>query len=95
MKPRTKSQKEIAAIRDSVPPLTDKQKKWGISRCYTDKEKGYARSLYRYFVISSRCKDWQVVRFFQIRKRKQDYPIIEPVRLWFNADGHMEIEANE
>lgn len=93
MKPRTKLQKEIAAVRDSVPPLTDKQKKWGISCCYTDKEKGYARSLYRYFVISFRYKDWQVVRFFQIRKRRQDYPIIEPVRLWFNADGHMEIEA--
>lgn len=93
MKPRTKLQKEIVVIRGKLRPLTDKQKEWSISRCYTEKERGYARNIYRYFVISSRCKDWQVVRFFQIRKRKQDYPIIEPIRLWFNADGHMEIEA--
>lgn len=93
MKPRNKIQKEIVVIRGKLRPLTDKQKEWSISRCYTEKERGYARNIYRYFVISSRCKDWQVVRFFQIRKRKQDYPIIEPVRLWFNAEGHMEIEA--
>lgn len=93
MKPRNKIQKEVVAISAKIPPITDKQKQWGITHCYTAKERTYEKTMYRYFVISSRVKDWQVCRFFQIRKQRQLYEVIEPVRLWFNADGHMEVEA--
>lgn len=93
MKPRNKIQREVVAISAKIPPITDKQKQWGITHCYTAKERTYEKTMYRYFVISSRVKDWQVCRFFQIRKQRQLYEVIEPVRLWFSADGHMEIEA--
>lgn len=93
MKPRNKIQREVVAISAKIPPITDKQKQWGITHCYTAKERTYEKTMYRYFVISSRVKDWQVCRFFQIRKQRQLYGVIEPVRLWFNADGHMEVEA--
>ena len=93
MKPRNKIQREVVALSGILSPITDKQKEWGIARCYTAKERSQNKRIYRYFVISSRVKDWQVCRFFQVRKVKQDYSVIEPVRLWFNTDGHMEIEA--
>lgn len=93
MKPRNKIQREVVTISAKIPPITDKQKQWGITHCYTAKERTYKKTMYRYFVISSRVKDWQVCRFFQIRKQRQLYEVIEPVRLWFSADGHMEIEA--
>lgn len=93
MKPRNKTQREVVAISRTLPPITDKQKQWGITHCYTAKERTYKKTMYRYFVISSRVKDWQVCRFFQIQKQRQLYEVIEPVRLWFNADGHMEVEA--
>lgn len=93
MKPRNKIQREVVALSGILSPITDKQKEWGIARCYTPKERSQNKRIYRYFVISSRVKDWQVCRFFQVRKVKQDYSVIEPVRLWFNADGHMEVEA--
>ena len=93
MKPRNKIQREVVALSATLSPITDKQKEWGISHSYTAKERTQNKRIYRYFVISSRVKDWQVCRFFQVRKVKQDYSVIEPVRLWFYADGHMEIEA--
>jgi hypothetical protein len=93
MKPRSKIQREIVAISSTLPSITIKQRKWGITHCYTAKERTYEKAMYRYFVISSRVKNWQVCRFFQIRKQRQLYEVIEPVRLWFNADGHMELEA--
>lgn len=93
MKPRNKIQREIVAISSTLPSITSKQRKWGITHCYTAKERTYKKAMYRYFVISSRVKNWQVCRFFQIRKQRQLYKVIEPVRLWFNADGHMEVEA--
>lgn len=93
MKPRNKIQREVVAISANIPPITDKQKQWGITHCYTAKERTYEKTMHRYFVISSRVKDWQVCRFFQIRKQRQLYELIEPVRLWFNAGGHMEVEA--
>lgn len=93
MKPRNKIQREVVALSGILFPITDKQKEWGIARCYTAKERSQNKRIYHYFVISSRIKDWQVCRFFQARKVKQDYSVIEPVRLWFNTDGHMEIEA--
>lgn len=93
MKPRNKIQREVVAISSTLPPITSKQRKWGIKHSYTAKERTYKKTMYRYFVISSRVKDWQVCRFFQIRKQRQLYEVIEPVRLWFNADGHMEVEA--
>lgn len=93
MRPRNKTQREVVTISGTLSPITDKQKEWGIARCYTAKERSQNKRIYRYFVISSRVKDWQVCRFFQARKVKQDYSVIEPVRLWFNADGHMEVEA--
>lgn len=93
MKPRNKIQREVVAISAKIPPITDKQKQWGITHCYTAKERTYKKAMYRYFVISSRVKNWQVCRFFQIRKQRQLYELIEPVRLWFNEDGHMEVEA--
>lgn len=93
MKPRNKIQREVVALSGILSPITDKQKEWGIARCYTAKERSQNKRIYRYFVISSRVKDWQVCRFFQVRKVKQEYSVIEPVRLWFNADGHMEVEA--
>lgn len=93
MKPRNKIQREVVAISSTLPSITSKQRKWGITHCYTAKERTYKKAMYRYFVISSRAKNWQVCRFFQIRKQRQLYEVIEPVRLWFNADGHMEVEA--
>ena len=93
MKPRNKIQREVVAISAKIPPITDKQREWGINHSYTAKERTYEKAMYRYFVISSRVKNWQVCRFFQIRKQRQLYEVIEPVRLWFSADGHMEIEA--
>lgn len=93
MKPRNKIQMEVVAISRTLPPITDKQREWGINHSYTAKERTYEKTMYRYFVISSRVKYWQVCRFFQIRKQRQLYEVIEPVRLWFNADGHMEVEA--
>ena len=93
MKPRNKIQREVAALSSVLPPINGKQKEWGITHSYTEKERTYEKTMYRYFVISSRVKDWQVCRFFQIRKQRQLYEVIEPVRLWLNADGHMEVEA--
>lgn len=93
MKPRNRIQREVVALSSALPPINGKQKEWGIARCYTPKERSQNKRIYRYFVISSRVKDWQVCRFFQVRKVKQNYSVIEPVRLWFNADGHMEVEA--
>lgn len=93
MKPRNKRQREVAALSSMLPPITDKQKEWGITHSCTEKERTYEKTMYRYFVVSSRVKDWQVCRFFQIRKQRQLYDVIEPVRLWFNSDGHMEVEA--
>jgi hypothetical protein len=93
MKPRNKIQREVVAISAKIPPITDKQREWGINHSYTIKERTYEKTMYRYFVISSRVKNWQVCRFFQIRKQRQLYELIEPVRLWFNAGGHMEVEA--
>ncbi len=93
MKPRNKIQREVVALSATLRPITDKQKEWGITHSYTEKERTYEKTMYRYFVVSSRVKDWQVCRFFQIRKQRQLYDIIEPVRLWFNTDGHMEVEA--
>ena len=93
MKPRNKIQREVVAISSNIPPITDNQREWGIVHSYTAKERTYEKTMYRYFVISSRVKDWQVCRFFQIRKQRQLYKVIEPVRLWFNPDGHMEVEA--
>lgn len=93
MKPRNKIQREVVALSGILSPITDKQKEWGIARCYTAKERSQNKRIYRYFVISSRVKDLQVCRFFQARKVKQDYSVIEPVRLWFNSYGHIEIEA--
>lgn len=93
MKPRNKIQREVVALSSALPPITDKQKEWGITHSYTAKERTYAKTMYRYFVLSSRVKDWQVCRFFQIRKQRQIYEVIEPVRLWFSADGHIEVEA--
>lgn len=93
MKPRNKVQREVVVLSGTISSITDKQKEWGITHSYTTKERTYEKTMYRYFVISSRAKDWQVCRFFQIRKQRQLYEVIEPVRLWFNADGHMEVEA--
>lgn len=93
MKPRNRIQREVVALSSALPPINGKQKEWGIARCYTPKERSQNKRIYRYFVISSRVKDWQVCRFFQVRKVKQNYSVIEPVRLWFNTDGHMEVEA--
>ena len=93
MKPRNKIQREVVALSATLRPITDKQKEWGITHSYTEKERTYEKTMYRYFVVSSRVKDWQVCRFFQIRKQRQLYEVIEPVRLWFNSDGHMEVEA--
>lgn len=93
MKPRNKIQREVVAISANIPPITDKQKQWGITHCYTAKERTYEKTMHRYFVISSRVKNWQVCRFFQIIKQRQLYELIEPVRLWFNENGHMELEA--
>lgn len=93
MKPRNKIQREVVALSGILSPITDKQKEWGITHSYTEKERTYEKTMYRYFVVSSRVKDWQVCRFFQIRKQRQLYDVIEPVRLWFNTDGHMEVEA--
>lgn len=93
MKPRNKIQREVVALSATLRPITDEQKMWGILHSYTAKEISLQKKLYRYFVISSRLKDWQVCRFFQIRKVKQNFHIIEPVRLWFNEKGHMEVEA--
>ena len=93
MKPRNKIQREVVALSVTLRPITDKQKEWGITHSYTEKERTYEKTMYRYFVVSSRVKDWQVCRFFQIRKQRQLYDIIEPVRLWFYTDGHMEVEA--
>lgn len=93
MKPRNKIQREVVALSATLRPITDKQKEWGIVHSYTAKERTQNKRIYRYFVISSRVKDWQVCRFFQVRKVKQNYSVIEPVRLWFNADGYMEVEA--
>ena len=93
MKPRTRIQREVVALSSALPPINGKQKEWGIARCYTPKERSQNKRIYRYFVISSRVNDWQVCRFFQIRKQRQLYDVIEPVRLWFNSDGHMEVEA--
>lgn len=93
MKPRNKIQREVVAISGNLPPIMDNQREWGVVHSYTAKERTYEKTMYRYFVISSRVRDWQVCRFFQIRKQRQLYEVIEPVRLWFNADGHMEVEA--
>jgi hypothetical protein len=93
MKPRNKIQREVVALSATLRPITDEQKMWGILHSYTAKEISQQKKLYRYFVISSRLKDWQVCRFFQIRKVKQNFHIIEPVRLWFNEKVHMELEA--
>lgn len=93
MKPRNKIQREVVAISSTLPSITSKQRKWGITHCYTAKERTEKKAMYRYFVISSRVKNWQVCRFFQIRKQRQLYELIEPVRLWFNEDGHMEVES--
>ena len=93
MKPRNKIQREIVALSATLRPISDEQKMWGITHSYTGKEISQQKKLYRYFVISSRLKDWQICRFFQIRKVKQNFHIIEPVRLWFNEKGHMEVEA--
>ena len=93
MKPRNKIQREVVALSATLRPISDEQKMWGITHSYTGKEISQQKKLYRYFVISSRLKDWQICRFFQIRKVKQNFHIIEPVRLWFNEDGHMEVEA--
>ena len=93
MKPRNKTQREVVVLSATLRPITDKQKEWGITHSYTEKERTYEKTMYRYFVVSSRVKDWQVCRFFQIRKQRQLYDIIEPVRLWFYTDGHMEVEA--
>ena len=93
MKPRNKIQREVVALSATLHPISDEQKMWGITHSYTAKEISRQKKLYRYFVISSRLKDWQICRFFQIRKVKQNFHIIEPVRLWFNKKGHMEVEA--
>ena len=93
MKPRNKIQREVVALSATLRPISDEQKMWGILHSYTAKEISQQKKLYRYFVISSRLKDWQVCRFFQIRKVKQNFHIIEPVRLWFNEKVHMELEA--
>lgn len=93
MKPRNKIQREVVALSATLRPITDEQKMWAILHSYTAKEISQQKKLYRYFVISSRLKDWQVCRFFQIRKVKQNFHIIEPVRLWFNEKVHMELEA--
>lgn len=93
MKPRNKTQREVVVLSATIPPISDKQMEWGINHSYTSKERTYEKTMYRYFVISSRVQDWQVCRFFQIRKKRQLYNVIEPVRLWFNSDGHMEVEA--
>lgn len=93
MKPRNKIQREVVALSATIRPISKKQKEWGITHSYTEKERTYEKTIYRYFVMSSRVNDWQVCRFFQIRKQRQLYDVIEPVRLWFNTDGHMEIEA--
>lgn len=93
MKPRNKTQREVVVLSATIPPISDKQMEWGINHSYTSKEHTYEKTMYRYFVISSRVQDWQVCRFFQIRKQRQLYNVIEPVRLWFNSDGHMEVEA--
>lgn len=93
MKPRNKIQREVVALSATLRSISDEQKMWGITHSYTGKEISQQKKLYRYFVISSRLKDWQICRFFQIRKVKQNFHIIEPVRLWFNEKGHMEVEA--
>lgn len=93
MKPRNKIQREVVALSATLHPISDEQRMWGISHSYTAKEIIQKKKLYRYFVISSRLKDWQVCRFFQIRKVKQNFHVIEPIRLWFNEKGHMEVEA--
>ena len=93
MKPRNKIQREVVVLSTTLRPISNRQKEWGITHSYTEKERAYEKTMCRYFVISSRVKDWQVCRFFQIRKQRQLYEVIEPVRLWFNADGHMEVEA--
>ena len=93
MKPKNKIQREVVVLSTTLRPISNRQKEWGITHSYTEKERAYEKTMCRYFVISSRVKDWQVCRFFQIRKQRQLYEVIEPVRLWFNADGHMEVEA--
>ena len=93
MKPRNKIQMEVVALSATLLPISDKQKMWGILHSYTARERSKDQRIYRYFVISSRVKDWQICRFFQIRKIKKEYFVIEPVRLWFNSRGHIEIEA--
>lgn len=93
MKPRNKTQREIVALSATIPPISDKQREWGINHSYTSKERAYEKTIYRYFVVSSRLKEWQVCRFFQVRKQRQVYEFIEPMRLWFDANGHMEVES--
>lgn len=93
MKPRNKTQRVVATLSAAIRPISDKQREWGIRHAYTSKERSYEKTIYRYFVISSRVKEWQVCRFFQVRKQRQVYEFLEPMRLWFDTNGHMEIEA--
>ena len=93
MKPRNKTQREVVALSATIPPISDKQREWGIRHAYTSKDRSYEKTIYRYFVISSRVKEWQVCRFFQVCKQRQVYEFLEPMRLWFDVNGHMEIEA--
>lgn len=93
MKPRNKTQRVVATLSAAIHPISDKQREWGIRHAYTSKERSYEKTIYRYFVISSRVKEWQVCRFFQVRKQRQVYEFLEPMRLWFDTNGHMEIEA--
>lgn len=93
MEPRNKAQEYVVGLSASVRPISESQIRFGTLHSFTKEERGSKKHLKRYFVISSRVKDMQLVRFFSITKIRQSYDIIEPLRLWFDSCGRMQIEA--
>lgn len=71
MKPRNKTEREVARLSTKMPYLSDKQQAWAISTCISEDDayKFSDRFSRGSFYIVCAFKGWQVLRYFQVRAK--------------------------
>lgn len=93
MKAKTKLQKKVENLGNTLAPITESQYNWGIKKCFTPKELSLKKKECRYYVISSRVEDMQLCRYIFFRKQKGYVERSEVMRLWVTEKGERIVQA--
>lgn len=93
-----KTQKEVYNLSVSIKDLTPKMQEWintTSDRDWLHYHKGNGTFL-EYFVVYQRVKNWQVIRYFAVRRKrafKWQKETFECLRYWIDADGRQVTEC--